>query len=207
MKKYFILIVLQTLFLSSFAQTDSALGTPPLAPVKKMNPLEFIHKNLLNPDAQIQKLPADVSTTTKVFSWLQEKYASSLKVFPNSIENLVLYTFIDEWYGVRYRYGGTTKRGVDCSSFVQQLYRNVFDKSILRTAAAQYSTMNRVKRHDLKEGDLVFFRIKTSRISHVGVYLQNDRFVHSSSSSGVHISNLNSSYWKRYYAGGGRVTN
>lgn len=172
-----------------------------------MNPLEFIHKNLLNPEAQLQKLPKDVSTTTKVFSWLQEKYASSLKVFPTSIENLVLYTFIDDWYGVRYRYGGTTKRGVDCSSFCQQLYRNVFDKNILRTAAAQYSTMNRVKRSELKEGDLVFFRIKTSRISHVGVYLQNDRFVHSSSSSGVHISSLNSSYWKRYYAGGGRTAN
>ena len=57
----------------------------------------------------------------------------------------------------------------------------------------------------MKEGDLVFFKIGQSTVSHVGVYLANDRFVHASTSSGVMISDLNEAYWKKYYAGGGRI--
>jgi lipoprotein Spr len=74
-----------------------------------------------------------------------------------------------------------------------------------RTAASQYVTTETLKREELSEGDLVFFKIKVPRISHVGVYLKNNFFVHASSSRGVMISNLNSSYWSRYFAGGGRV--
>jgi lipoprotein Spr len=62
-----------------------------------------------------------------------------------------------------------------------------------------------LKKEELKEGDVVFFNIRTKRISHVGIYLMNDFFVHSSSSQGVMISKLTDAYWKKYYAGAGRV--
>ncbi|WP_298709787.1 NlpC/P60 family protein [Chitinophaga sp.] len=70
-----------------------------------------------------------------------------------------------------------------------------------------FNQVNRLgKRADLKYGDLVFFAInRKKRISHVGVYLDNDRFVHASSSSGVMISDLREPYWVRYYAGAGRI--
>ena len=65
--------------------------------------------------------------------------------------------------------------------------------------------VNPVNKEDLKEGDLVFFKIKSKAISHVGVYLGNNKFAHASSSRGVMISNLNEAYWKRYYYKGGRL--
>ena len=139
------------------------------------------------------------------YNWIQEKFAKKMDVHPSQVTNEALYSFINEWYGTRYVYGGTTKRGIDCSSFVQKLIRATFHANMQRTAANQKRTTKYVKREELQEGDLVFFKIKVHRISHVGIYLQNNKFVHASSSRGVMISSLNSSYWTRYYAGGGRV--
>lgn len=160
-------------------------------------------------------LPKDILTAKKIksvestddgfYNWIQKKYAKKMEVHPSLVTNKSLYKFINDWYGTRYVYGGTTRRGIDCSSFVQKCIKATFDVGMVRTAANQKRTTEYVKREDLQEGDLVFFRIKVNRISHVGVYLQNGRFAHASSSRGVMISNLNSSYWSRYYAGGGRV--
>lgn len=137
---------------------------------------------------------------------MQQKYASLLGVLPTNISNYSLYHFIDEWMGVRYRLGGNTKDGIDCSAFVQRMFENVFCLDLLRTAREQFASAMSIKSMDsLMEGDLVFFKIKTTRISHVGVYLTNRRFVHASSSQGVTISSLDERYWHRYYSGGGRV--
>ncbi len=144
----------------------------------------------------------DVTMTNAI----QVKFASLMDVLPRTISNMPLYAFINEWYGTRYRLGGTDKTGIDCSAFVQKCYENIFGMSLLRTAIEQFNTSNLVWSSDkLKEGDLVFFRIHSSRISHVGIYLMNNFFVHASSSHGVMISNLNESYWQRYYACGGRL--
>lgn len=143
-----------------------------------------------------------------MLSWVKEKYADVLEVLPSQISNVMLYRFIDEWYGVKYRMGGTSKKGIDCSAFVQTLYQYVFGFNLLRTAGMQFGESKYIKSiSDLREGDLVFFRINTSRISHVGVYLKNNFFVHSASSKGVSIANLTSEYWNKYYAGGGRIMN
>jgi len=137
---------------------------------------------------------------------LQVKYAEMLRVVPQAITNFSLYAFIDEWYGVRYHFGGTDKSGIDCSAFVQRLYEQVFKTSLVRTAFEQFNFCRLVwDTTTLKEGDLVFFRIHSSRISHVGIYLMNNFFVHASSSHGVMISSLNDGYWQRYYAGAGEV--
>lgn len=137
---------------------------------------------------------------------MQQKYASLLGVLPTTISNYTLYHFIDEWMGVRYRLGGNSKAGIDCSAFVQRMFEDVFCLDLLRTAREQFANARLIKNLDsLSEGDLVFFKIKTSRISHVGVYLANRRFVHASSSQGVTISSLDERYWHRYFTGGGRV--
>lgn len=145
------------------------------------------------------------SFATHMLDWVKDKYASMIEVMPNQISNVMLYRFIDDWYGVKYRMGGTTKNGVDCSSFVQQLYQYVFGYDLLRTACLQFQSVKHINKEDLREGDLVFFRVGTSRISHVGVYLRNNFFVHSASSKGVSIASLTSAYWSKYFAGGGRV--
>jgi cell wall-associated NlpC family hydrolase len=141
-----------------------------------------------------------------MMDWVKEKYSAMLDVLPNQITNVMLYRFIEDWYGTRYRMGGTTKSGVDCSAFVQNLYQYVFGLNLLRTAWMQFESSKYINNvSDLKEGDLVFFRINSSRITHVGVYLKNNFFVHSASSKGVSIANLTSAYWSKYFAGGGRV--
>lgn len=137
---------------------------------------------------------------------IQTKYAEMLRVLPQAITNMSLYSFIDEWYGVRYHLGGTDKTGIDCSAFVQRLYEQVFKTSLVRTAFEQFNFCRLVfDTASLKEGDLVFFRIHSRRISHVGIYLMNNFFVHASSSHGVMISSLTDGYWQRYFAGAGEV--
>jgi hypothetical protein len=143
---------------------------------------------------------------TSLNKFLNLKYANMLGVVPQVITNDLLYNFIDEWYGTRYRLGGTDQSGIDCSAFVQRLYARVFNISLFRTAAEQFKVCHSIwNKEDLDEGDLVFFNIRTKRISHVGIYLINDYFVHSSVSNGVMISKLSDPYWRKYYVGAGRI--
>lgn len=137
-------------------------------------------------------------------SW-QFKYAQLLDVPVEDVLNHKLYSFIDDWWGTPYRLGGKTKSGIDCSAFANELINTVFQLGISGNSADLYSHSKRLKERDLHEGDLVFFRIHHKRISHVGIYLENDKFVHASTSAGVMISDLNEPYWKRYFAGGGRL--
>lgn len=156
--------------------------------------------------AGAKKNNVEPNFVTSLNKFLNLKYANMLGVLPQVITNDLLYSFIDEWYGTRYRLGGTDKRGIDCSAFVQRLYARVFNISLFRTAAEQFNVCHSIwNKEDLHEGDLVFFNIRTKRISHVGIYLMNDYFVHSASSHGVMISRLSDAYWRKYYAGAGRV--
>jgi len=122
------------------------------------------------------------------------------------VKNQSLHNFIAQWYGVPYLLGGTSKLGIDCSAFVQQLYGIVYQTDLMRTANQQFSSSLYIPDWDkLNEGDLVFFKIRSSRISHVGVYLGNGKFVHASASKGVMISDLKEKYWTKYYVGGGKI--
>ncbi len=142
----------------------------------------------------------------KFASALQRKFSDFLEVNPvDVIPNAALWTFIDNWWGTPYRYGGESRNGIDCSAFVQTLYSAVFSiTSLPRTAQEQYNDSKKIRHiKNLKPGDLVFFKIHSRRISHVGVYLQNNKFVNASLSSGVTISDLTDRYWKRYFVCGG----
>lgn len=135
---------------------------------------------------------------------LQIKYAMMIDVNIESLKNLPLLNFIEDWFGTRYKYGGETKRGIDCSALTGSLLMAVYGFTIPRTARQQYESSEKIKREELQEGDLVFFNT-TGGISHVGVYLDNDYFVHASSSQGVTITSLNDPYFAKRYIGAGRV--
>lgn len=110
------------------------------------------------------------------------------------------------WKGVRYRLGGSSKRGIDCSAFVQRTFREQFGLELPRSTNEQRDIGKSVSRSDLRTGDLVLFRAgSTGR--HVGIYIGNDQFVHASTSSGVTISNLSEPYWKKRYNQARRVLN
>lgn len=140
----------------------------------------------------------------EVLSQLQVKYAVLLNTPAEEIRNTRMFEFIDDWYGTPYRLGGTSKDGVDCSAFTQTLFFSVYGYNIPRTARDQYSFTSRKSRTELKEGDLIFFRT-TKGVSHVGVYLQNNKFVHASTSGGVMISDIYEDYWVRRFIGVGRL--
>ena len=124
----------------------------------------------------------------------------------DNVRNKNLNSFIAQWYGVPYLYGGTTKLGIDCSAFVQRLYEKVYQTELVRTANQQFSSSLYISDWSkLNEGDLVFFKIRSSAISHVGVYLGNGKFVHASTTKGVMISDLSDKYWTKYYVGGGKI--
>lgn len=109
-----------------------------------------------------------------------------------------------DWKGVRYRLGGNTKRGIDCSAFVQMTFREQFGLDLPRSTGEQREIGSVIQRTKLRPGDLVMFHAgSTGR--HVGIYLGNDKFVHASTSNGVMISSLSESYWKSRYREGRRV--
>ena len=129
---------------------------------------------------------------------IQFRYAILMDTEIEYVSNTALYNFIDNWWGTPYRIGGLTQRGVDCSAFVQNLGAAIFDIALPRTAKEQYDASHRISISDAREGDLVFFNTKGG-ISHVGVYLQNNKFVHASTSGGVMISDLSESYWSKRF--------
>jgi len=136
---------------------------------------------------------------------LRQKYASRVAASPGDIDNISLYRFIDDWYGVPYRYGGTGRNGIDCSAFSTKLYTAVYSTNIPRTAQLQYDSSKKIRKGKLKEGDLVFFNEGGRKITHVGVYLRNHYFVHASTGRGVMISNLDDDYWEEHFVKGGKI--
>jgi cell wall-associated NlpC family hydrolase len=106
-----------------------------------------------------------------------------------------LYQQHADWRGTPYRLGGQSRSGVDCSAFVQMTYRDVFGLKLPRTTSQQFLVGQPISKTDLQAGDLVFFR----NGNHVGIYLENDRFLHASTRLGVTISSMNNVYWSRKY--------
>lgn len=107
----------------------------------------------------------------------------------------LLYQQHADWHGTPYRLGGANRNGIDCSAFVQITYRELFGIDLPRTTQEQLGVGQRISRRSLQTGDLVFFR----NGRHVGIYLENDQFLHASTSRGVKISNMNNQYWSRHY--------
>lgn len=146
----------------------------------------------------------ETSSPIENMSSIQYKYAMMMDVDIESLSNLSLFGFIDDWFGTRYRLGGTTKKGIDCSALTGALLLAVYGFSIPRTARQQYNATDHIEKEDLKEGDLVFFNTHGG-VSHVGVYLENDYFLHAST-HGVTISSLDDKYYSKRFICGGRVT-
>ncbi len=121
-------------------------------------------------------------------------------------ETRALLTEADRWLGTRYQYGGRTQSGVDCSGLMLEVYLRALDIKLPRNSAKQAEFCERIHKRDLVEGDLVFFSpVAGGGINHVGMYIGDDKIVHSSTSRGVIVSSLNEDYYLRTYHSAGRV--
>jgi cell wall-associated NlpC family hydrolase len=103
-----------------------------------------------------------------------------------------------KYKGIPYKYGGTTKRGFDCSGFVNAVYFNAFNIDLPRTTTLMSKEGEKKSKSNLKSGDLVFFR-PSRKYMHMGIYVGDGQFMHSSTSKGIIKSKLNNLYWKNKY--------
>lgn len=167
-------------------------------------PVEDVKNNLISSNLKINATSLPLTFNIEKCVALQFKYGMLMDLEVESITNFSLYNFIDDWWGTPYNYGGSNKEGIDCSAFTGQLFSSVYNNALPRTAKEQYDFCIKIDKENLQEGDLVFFKTKRS-VSHVGMYLGNDCFVHSSTNSGVTISKLTDDYYSRKFIGGGRI--
>ncbi len=120
--------------------------------------------------------------------------------FLNSFEDEGLQELMKSYLGIRYKYGGTTIKGFDCSGFVKEIYGKYFSIDLPHQSSQQskHSEFIPVSLDALRTGDLIFFSMnsKKKRINHVGIYLSDGEFIHAGRSTGIVISSLNTSYWR-----------
>jgi hypothetical protein len=107
---------------------------------------------------------------------------------------------MEKYLGIRYKRGGSSTKGFDCSGFVKQIYSEVFGVDLPHQSSEQnrFGLLTQVSSNELKTGDLIFFSGGRNRkaINHVGIYLSDGRFIHSARTKGVVISSIEDSYWK-----------
>lgn len=128
----------------------------------------------------------------------QEKSSKDKKKSIKTVSNIEKKA--SRYIGVRYKYGGTTSKGFDCSGYVWRVYQDIGMDFSRASSKEYFKRGQKISQKNAKKGDLVFFRSK-GRINHVGIFLGGNRFIHSSSSRGVIESSLENSYWKPRIAG------
>lgn len=206
---------------------DSAAGATTLKKVKSTAKREFINGIEVTPGYLVtstqktgsgsvkngKEAAAYGKTENRLMSFgienanmLQLKYAIATDATVEKLTNIPLLEVIDKWWGTKYCMGGNTDNCIDCSAFTQVVLRDVYQVNLPRTSQEQYNLAEKIELEDLREGDLVFFNTSGKDISHVGVYLLNNKFVHAATSGGVMISDLNEKYWQPKFRGAGRVT-
>ncbi|HLC83336.1 MAG TPA: NlpC/P60 family protein [Bacteroidia bacterium] len=134
-----------------------------------------------------------------------EQFYAAHQLAPDSACSPYLYYQVYDWLGTKYKYAGRSKKGIDCSGFVSTMYKNTYCINLMGGSRDIWPTVKPIEKDDLIEGDILFFKIKKGQISHVGVYLGNNKFAHASVHSGVIISDLNEEYYKKYFFKGGRI--
>jgi hypothetical protein len=155
----------------------------------------FIQPNALSYSAPLIELASPVHL----------KYAILLDTTVESLPDEFFLQQVDEWMGVRYRSGGNTKKGIDCSGFTATIFAGYCGVQLPRTSKEQYEVCEKIETENLRAGDLLFFNTRGRGVSHVGIYLGNDKFIHASVSNGVMVSDRFEPYYAKRFLGAGRL--
>ena len=119
-------------------------------------------------------------------------------IMVEELPSVLLSNEFDIWKGTPYRFGGASKRGIDCSALIQKIYLSSFNIKLPRTTERQSRQGYPINKSNLQVGDLVFFKTTLTE-NHVGIFIGDGQFLHASSSQGVMISALNNRYWRSKY--------
>ena len=219
MKPFYIILPLVSLTMMSCGLLNK-LTVPvstihPPRPINTKQPSYTVNKNQ---DILVGALPVDMPLANEgaelpnvslmgpeMFHPSQFKYSILMDVPVEELVDFSLLEFMDKWYGTRYHMGGMDSTGMDCSGFATTYYKHFYNITLPRTSGDQYAKCERVDRSELREGDLVFFHInRRTAVSHVGVYLRNNKFIHASTNKGVVISSLEDDFYNAHFVSGGR---
>lgn len=160
-----------------------------------------IQAGVLIQPSELNYTPPFIETAIPV----QLKYAILLDTTVESLPEPFLLQQVDEWMGVRYRSGGNSKKGIDCSGFTSTIFANYCGLQLPRTSKQQYELCEKIEPDQLRAGDLLFFSTRGRGVSHVGIYLGNNKFIHASVSSGVMVSDRYEPYYSKRFLGAGRI--
>lgn len=145
--------------------------------------------------------PPTKKTATKVQGETAKGQVSANKLGVTSSSEsikIALQQHYNEWRGVKYKYGGLSKNGIDCSGFTYITYKNLFNKNTPRSTKLLANSGKFINKSQLQPGDLVLYKT-TSTVRHVGIYYGDNKFLHASKSKGVMISDMNLDYWRSRY--------
>ena len=126
------------------------------------------------------------------------KPSAHVDLTDSALVKRLLYSQLNEWHGVKYKFGGLSKAGIDCSGFSYVTFLRKFGIPLPRSAQSQARIGKAISVTESRPGDLIFFKTGAAT-RHVGILLDEHRFIHASSSRGVTISSLDNTYWARRY--------
>ncbi len=208
----FIIAFLVLFLVSILINTTLAYGTNDRQNKKHLSTKIFRKSNVIESLKKLKlyllgynNISFELIHNTTSFDFLDAK-----SIFSNEIYKTKLLTTILQWLGTPYKMGGSTKKGIDCSNFVAQIFRQTFGINFPANAETQSRLFNPI--NELKElsfGDLIFFtgrNKKSMRIGHVGIYLGNGVFAHSSTGKGVIITHISEGYYSERFRFGGRLS-
>ncbi|MDM8549023.1 NlpC/P60 family protein [Desulfobacterales bacterium HSG2] len=179
------------------------VSNPELLEVSNPEPVEVSNPELLEVSNPINAATDNSSVADHRF---YSRYSKKLGIRLDGTENKALIRSIGRWLRVPFKWGGCSKRGVDCSCFVKLVYKDVYGISLNRTSRnIVHKNLNSVEKRELREGDIISFKIGGDRISHIGIYLKDNKFAHVSRSKGVRISSLTRKYYRERFFSAGRV--
>ena len=127
------------------------------------------------------------------------KYEEKLGISLPETSNIEFIKVIVPWLGSPYKYGGNLINGTDCSGFVSSIYSSYFKIELDRTSLLIYQNARKINKSQVKEGDLVFFKTDGQKVSHVGLTITPDYFIHASSKKGVVINSLSETYYSKSF--------
>tara|TARA_R110001592_G_scaffold5171_4_gene28656 strand:+ start:1615 stop:2124 length:510 start_codon:yes stop_codon:yes gene_type:complete len=147
-----------------------------------------------------------VAQVTYIIEEDSENFYCANGIEVDSCNYHLLYDEAYNWMNTPYKYAGNTKKGIDCSGLIKNIYSQIYNLKLSGSSNYIYAQTKEINdKSQLKEGDLLFFKINKKQISHIGIFLKDGYFVHSSVHKGVTISNLNEKYYQKHYFTAGRI--